>query len=69
MEHPIPRKSLISLLYILVKHGHNHDSAKSLAAKYASVRANYAGSPHLDGVDFDTELIDTVLSSMKRANV
>ena len=46
--------------------GHHNDSAKSLAATYASMRANYVGSPHLGELDFDTELIDTVLSSMKR---
>jgi len=38
----------------------------TLAATYASMRANYVGSPHLDEFDFDTELIETVLGHMKR---
>jgi len=40
--------------------------ARGLAEKYKSLRADYVGSPHLEEFDFDTELLDDILSCMQR---
>ena len=40
--------------------------ARGLAEKYKSLRADYVDSPNLEEFDFDTELLDDILSYAAR---
>ena len=46
----------------------SHEDADTLAEIYKSLRNNYIGLglPHLKEYEFDTELIENILTSMKR---
>jgi len=44
----------------------SHEGADTLAEIYKSLRNNYVGLPHLKEYDFDTDLIENILMSMKR---
>jgi len=54
------------LPHILVGLSPCSDSAVRLFDNYNLLRSNYAGLPHLDEFDFDAELVENIISTLKR---